>query len=64
MLLSTVMSPPAVTLTFDLLTESVCPRRRYIRHQILVKLTQIIYEDVVLTLFSGSLPAVTLTFDI
>ena len=43
---STVMPLPAVTLTCDLLTHSVCPRPRYIHDLIVLKLPPNSYKDI------------------
>jgi len=64
---STVMPPPAVTLTFDLLIQKlnqICLQAKV--HSMSPNFGEISsnsYEDIVFTRFSGSLHVVTLTFD-
>jgi len=50
---STLMPPPAVTLTFDFLTWSLCPGPWYVHHLILVRLTQIFTKILYLASFLG-----------
>jgi len=52
----------AVTLTFDLLTLSVCPRPSHIRDLIMAKLAKIIYRYIVFIQYI--MVVVTLFFDL
>jgi len=56
---STVMSLPAVTLTFDLISVSQAQVHRWPNCN---EITSNSYKDIVFTRFFRSLPAVTLTF--